>query len=219
MNKIFLFPAFIFLFFACGGKKNTENLQTLENVPAQNTTTQVVSPETTPQIALQTILIERQGKAFASIEIGKEKVVLKWNNQIILAHRRKEDKRKYELNNEMIAETKYKDEGFKLRTNTGLLKWKIKIGTDKIKIGDNEENQDAYELKSNEGNENNKAKIKRNETEIATAEQKNDKILVTGNTGSYEIKAAKFDKSYAILGIKEINEQDRLLILIELLNL
>jgi acyl-CoA hydrolase len=212
MNKIFLFPTFIFLFFACSGKKNTENLQTLENLPKENSATQVTKTETLSQ----TIVIESKGKIFASIEIGKEKAILKSNNQIILVHRRKEDKRKYELNNTIIAETKYKEEGFKLRTNTGLLKWKVKIGTDKIKISDNEENQNPYELKSNE---NNKAKIKLNETEIATAEQKGDKIVVTGNTGTYEIKSAKFDKSYAILGVKEISEQDRLLILIELLNL
>lgn len=215
MNKIFLFPAFILLFFACSGKKNTENLQTLENLSKENSATQVTQTAT----ELQTIVIESKGKAFANIEIGKEKVVLKWNNQVILAHRRKEDKRKYELNGTVIAETKYKEEGFKLRTNTGLLKWKVKIGEDKIKISDNEENQNPYELKSNENNENKKAKIKLNETEIATAEQKNDKIVVTGNTGRYEIKTEKFDKSYAVLGIKEINEQDRLLILIELLNL
>lgn len=60
----------------------------------------------------------------------------------------KSDKRKYyDTNDQVIYEVKYKSEGFKLRTPSSNLLWKIKLYDDKIKISDNEENLNPFEIK------------------------------------------------------------------------
>lgn len=60
----------------------------------------------------------------------------------------KSDKKKYyDSNNNVVYEVKYKDDGFKLRTASSDLIWKIKLYDNKVKISDNEENLNPYELK------------------------------------------------------------------------
>ncbi|HVR37463.1 MAG TPA: hypothetical protein VMU84_00085 [Thermoanaerobaculia bacterium] len=61
-------------------------------------------------------------------------------------------KRKYHADNgPVIFEVKPGDDGFKLRTADGALKWKIKIKDDKIKVSDNEQNANPFELKKRDG--------------------------------------------------------------------
>ena len=43
------------------------------------------------------------------------------------------------------------DDGFKLRTEDGKLRWKIKIKDAKVKVSDNEENNNPFELKARDG--------------------------------------------------------------------
>lgn len=77
----------------------------------------------------------------------------------------KSDKRKYyNENDDVIYEVKYKPEGFKLRTPSSDLLWKIKLYDTKIKISDNEENLNPYEIKLINQYE---AKLVKEETEIA----------------------------------------------------
>lgn len=60
----------------------------------------------------------------------------------------KSDKKKfYDNSNNVVYEIKYKPDGFKLRTESSKLLWKIKLYDDKIKISDNEENLNPYEIK------------------------------------------------------------------------
>lgn len=46
------------------------------------------------------------------------------------------------------VEVRPQDAGFKLRTATGMLLWKVKIDDDKIKVSDNDENRNAWVLKT-----------------------------------------------------------------------
>lgn len=60
----------------------------------------------------------------------------------------KTDKKKYYDNsNNVVYEIKYKPDGFKLRTASSTLIWKVKLYDNKIKISDNEENLNPYEIK------------------------------------------------------------------------
>lgn len=190
---------------------NSENSETVDK-PSSNT------QSANNQVADKTITITNNGKTWATLQINGEKAVIMYDNKNILVHKRKEDKRKYEVGGVIVSEVKYKDEGFKVRTADGQLKWKVKLGEDKVKISNNEENDNAFELKLNE---NNKAKIKRNENgndrEIATAKEQDNKIIVKSGAKTYEIANQAFHKAYAVLGIDEITEQDRLIILFELL--
>ncbi len=69
------------------------------------------------------------------------------------------EKRKYDdASGKVIYEVKYKDDGFKIRTEGDKLLWKVKISGDKIKISDNEEGKNAYEIKKKD----NKFKISQN---------------------------------------------------------
>ena len=59
----------------------------------------------------------------------------------------KSDKKKYYNGRTVVYEIKYKSDGFKLRTASSNLLWKVKLYDDKIKISDNEENLNPYEIK------------------------------------------------------------------------
>jgi hypothetical protein len=61
-------------------------------------------------------------------------------------------KRKYSIDGGAVAfEIKPGDGGFKLRTEDGKLRWKVKITPEKIKISNNEQNENPFELKVREG--------------------------------------------------------------------
>jgi hypothetical protein len=60
-------------------------------------------------------------------------------------------KRKYSSGGSVLFETKGDADGFKLRTPTGSLLFKVKFAEDKIKVSDNEENANPFELKAREG--------------------------------------------------------------------
>ena len=77
----------------------------------------------------------------------------------------KQDKKKYYDGNREVYEIKYKTDGFKLRTNSSELIYKVKLYDDKIKISDNEENLNPYEIKLNKAD--NKAKLIKSNKELA----------------------------------------------------
>ncbi len=217
-----LIISLIILFSSCSKtEKQEKNDENLNGNSTNSETVDKPSSNTQPannQVADKTIIITNNGKTWATLQINGEKAVIMYDNKSILVHKRKEDKRKYEIDGIIVSEVKYKDEGFKVRTADGQLKWKVKLGDDKVKISNNEENNNAFELKLNE---NNKSKIKRNENgndrEIATAKEQDNKIIVKSGANTYEIANQTFHKAYAVLGIDEISEKDCLIILFELL--
>jgi uncharacterized protein YkuJ len=212
MKHLLLYSAlFITVFLgACKkGEKQTENQAQEIQAPSQNQANPLP-----PEVTNPPVIITVNGDKFASISFGNDnKVVIEVANQNILVHKRKEDKRKYEINGTIISEIKYKDDGLKLRTADGQLKWKVKFDDNKTKISDNEENNNPFELKVNE----NKAKIKRNDKQISEATEVKQKVTVKSATKTYEIDHENFNKAYAILGVEEISEQDRLILLVELM--
>ena len=77
----------------------------------------------------------------------------------------KSDKKKYyDANNNVVYEIKYKSDGFKLRTASSDLLWKVKFYDAKVKISDNEENLNPFEIKKTDSH---KAKLVKDETTLA----------------------------------------------------
>lgn len=77
----------------------------------------------------------------------------------------KADKKKYfDASDNVVYEVKYKEDGFKLRTASSQLLWKVKLYDDKIKISDNEENLNPYEIKMMEDGE---TKLVKNDEKIS----------------------------------------------------
>ena len=143
---------------------------------------------------------------------------IEFGGKTIRSESKDTEKRKYYNGSNQVAEVKTKEaDGFKVRTTDGKLLWKIKIADGKIKISDNEENQNAYELvKKDDG-----AKIEQNENKLGevkfyTDRQKikvkdaSDKELFDGNTDKYSV-------AYGVLLLDKIPEDQRYIILAELL--
>lgn len=213
MKKLIL-SSIIMIFLVACGKKEQEHQKDTTQAATEATTTETSQAVLDPE----TITINSaDGSTFAVIQLQEDKAVVTYDNQNILVHRKKEDKRKHELNGTIISEIKYKDDGFKLRNSDGQLKWKVKVGEGKVKISNNEESNNAFELKVND---NGKAKIKRNDVELVEAKQKDKTVIeVQSKEGNFKIKAKEFDRGYAILGLSEIPKQERLLLLVEFLEM
>ena len=97
----------------------------------------------------------------------------------------KSDKRKYfDSNENVLYEVKYKPEGFKLRTSSSELLWKIKLYENKIKISDNEENNNPFEIKIVNSRE---AKLVKNNAELARLNYNNNQRLLKLENSSTKI--------------------------------
>lgn len=122
-------------------------------------------------------------------------------------------KRKYQRNNQVVAEVKSSDaEAFKLRNPDGSLRWKIKLYEDRVKISDNEENLNPYQIRTSEG----KFKLKDAEgQEIGRIVQEGEQVLITSEQHQFMLKAP-YRMSYGVLLIPEMPQQDQLILLAEL---
>lgn len=200
---ILIIGLLIFVSFAC---KNSQPKVSERTPPSSNSFGNRVKIKTPDDKEVVDIKFDGGG---AKIEFG---------GKTIHSEAKNTEKRKYFNGSNQIAEVKMKDEdGFKVRTNDGKLLWKIKISADKIKISDNEENQNAYELKKRDDG----AKIEQNETKLGevkfyTDRQKikvkdaTEKELFDGNTDKYSI-------AYGVLLLDKIPEEQRYIIIAELL--
>lgn len=129
----------------------------------------------------------------------------------------KADKKKfYDANNNVVYEIKYKPDGFKLRTASSKLLWKIKLYDAKIKISDNEENLNPYEIKLVN---NSTAKLVKNDTKLArltyTASSNTQTITSRNGLEPKEIKG-NYAPSLLINMISEISEDQKKIIINEL---
>ncbi|MDY8136032.1 hypothetical protein [Aquimarina sp. 2201CG5-10] len=129
----------------------------------------------------------------------------------------KADKKKYyNANNNVVFEVKYKSDGFKLRTASSKLLWKIKLYDNKIKISDNEENLNPYEIKLINSSE---AKLVKEDTKLARltydVASKTQTITTTHETKSKEIKG-KYSPSLLVNNISEIPDDQKKIIMDEL---
>lgn len=92
------------------------------------------------------------GSEVARVRKSGESVEIRYGSNVLNGEPRDSGKRKYRSGGgPVLFEIKPGDAGFKLRTESGQLRWKVKITDDKIKISDNEENRNPYELKMKEG--------------------------------------------------------------------
>jgi hypothetical protein len=195
---------------ACGSKDkaNTEQRST---AVVENAT-----PSPATQSSTTSLVIYKGESPYITIQKGNDKAEITVEQTVLRVHQRKEDKRKYETPQGIIAEIKYKDEGFKLRNPEGQLRWKVKIDSEKIKISDNEENNNPYEIKENDKQ---KVKVKRNDNEVATAKQhEGGKISIASANGQTQLqyKDGSLKKSLAVLAIEDLPLTDRVIIFYEL---
>ena len=118
----------------------------------------------------------------------------------------KADKKKYfDKNNTVVYEIKYKSDGFKLRTASSKLLWKIKLYDNKIKLSDNEENENPYEIKIVNSHE---AKLVRGDNTIARTTYNLNTQIQTVKYGdqSKSSLSAKVLYSYTNALVKAIEE-------------
>lgn len=119
-------------------------------------------------------------------------------------------KRKY-LVNQTIIKIKRKDNGFKLKTESGDVLWKIKNKEGKLKIANNDEMENAFKIKQKS-----KVKIYRNDNKVGSAVLKDNLVKINTTQGN-ELNVSNVKALFAaVLGLEEIPLEQRLIILIEL---
>ncbi|WP_040281763.1 hypothetical protein [Psychroserpens damuponensis] len=128
----------------------------------------------------------------------------------------KSDKKKYYDGSTVVYEIKYKPDGFKLRTASSQLIWKLKLYEDKIKISDNEENLNPYEIKIT-----NKYEAKLVKDAIILARTSYDLDTKTQSIASKDDAQPKFYEgsysvSYLVNRIPEIKADQQQIIIEEL---
>lgn len=218
MNYRFLFLSLIFLFTLATCDFSSEST----SVPEQPAT---VEPQATPQPASPEksrnprqnySILGTAGKSLGQVNLASGSPHIVFGNSEYRS-RMKKGKRKYnDANGTTHIAIKYKPDGFKLRTEDGRLKWKIKHSAEKIKVSDNEENLNPYEIKPKEGQ---RGKLKRNGEEIGDARYREaeHKIEVSGSETEFSIPTEAFSTAWAVLLIEEIPLDERLVIIAELI--
>ena len=132
---------------------------------------------------------------------------------------RRGDKRRYrrESDGNAVAEVKFSDQGFKLRTRDSQLLWKVKFGDEKIKISNNEQNQYPWVLKTGYSD---KAKIMApSESEIGEVRFQGERTKVKDAAGNeqYLIDTAQRSAAFGVLQMTDIPDEQRSILMVELL--
>jgi len=127
---------------------------------------------------------------------------------------RESGKRKYRAGDAVMFEVKPGDDGFKLRTADGALKWKIKFKDDKIKISDNEENANPFELKKRDGD---RIKVVApGDRELGNVRGK--EIEDAAGTKRFSVDGKSGSAGYGVLLLDTIPPPQRYILLAELLS-
>lgn len=138
-----------------------------------------------------------------------------------LVGKAKGEKRYYHRkdNGTAVIEVKSGDGSFKLKTPDDKLLWKVKLDERKLKVADNEENAKPYVVKTDDAA---KAKVE-DASEQALGEVKLDdakgrhKLKDAKGAERYTVDNAKRSWSFGVLLIDKIPEEQRLVIVAELL--
>lgn len=202
MKKL-LFLSLVLLFTACESDTSggyTDN----SHSTAQSSTT----PAKTAAISIVT----GSGSVLGSVSRSGHTIWLGEGQAI--RSRLKGEKRKYDMPGGITLKVTYKEDGFKLKKESGELIWKIKVYDEKVKISDNEENENPYQIRFYEGD---RAKLKYQEQELGEVELKDGRQLVTGSGKDFAIESDQFSAAYAALLIERIPIGQRLIIISELL--
>lgn len=133
---------------------------------------------------------------------------------------RESGKRKYTVGDGGVQyEVKPGDDGgFKLRTADGKLLWKVKVTPEKIKISNNEQNENPFELKVRDGG---RVKVMApGDRELGNVRYAGGKAEVetAGGTVVFSIEAAKPTGAYGVLLLESIPENERYILIAEILS-
>lgn len=165
-----------------------------------------------------TILVTQSCKKTTSETIPQTMVI---DNSVSYSSKMtKSDKKKYYNKNGSVAyEIKYKPDGFKLRTESSQLLWKIKFYDSKIKISDNEENLNPFEIKIMETYQ---AKLVKNEVKIAKTKYdlktKTQTVLYSDESKKGLSKTKPYSPSFLVNCITQIPENQKQIIINELID-
>jgi hypothetical protein len=153
------------------------------------------------------------GSEVAVVRKSGERVEIRYAGRLLNGDPRDSGKRKYRAGGgPVLFEIKPGDAGFKLRTESGQLRWKVKLSDDKIKISDNEENQNPFELKLKEGD---RVKV------MAPGERQLGSVRGSSVEDASKKELFRVDGSpsaaYGVLLLDAIPEDQRYILLAELL--
>ncbi|TAF67027.1 MAG: hypothetical protein EAZ55_05015 [Cytophagales bacterium] len=210
-KQILLMVCFaLYLLTSCGGEKKEQQTDKSEN----STNNQQSSEETTSENTYT--IKDKNGATWVQIAINGDDLTVDIPNKIKLKGVKKDaEKTKYsDEKGTVVAEVKYKDESFKLRTPDGKLLWKVKLSGDKIKISNNEENENPYEIKKKD---NNNFKIEYQEKELGKTKFSNNVIDIDGIGTDLKVPARQNLFAYGVLLLYDIPETERYILLAELL--
>lgn len=128
----------------------------------------------------------------------------------------KPDKKKYFDGGTVVYEIKYKPDGFKLRTASSDLIWKVKLYDSKIKISDNEENLNPYEIKMTDKYA---AKLVKDEATLARTKydaETNQQSISSESDATPEFHSGEYSPSLLVNRIDEIKPAHRQILIMEL---
>lgn len=136
----------------------------------------------------------------------------------ILSGKIKRGKRKYTLERDQVyAEVKPKDAGFKLRTPNGQLLWKVKLWDEKVKISDNEQGTEPFVVKKKSAD---RAAVSRNGTDLGRVKLYPDERLVkvkdAANNERHRGPTETLFGAYGLLLMEAIPLPERYIIMAEL---
>jgi len=185
-------------------------------------TTPSAGPPTTAAAGSQAgtlIVTDPSGTAVWTLRVDGSHVEISGPDGARIVGERRGDKRRYrrESDGAALAEVKFSDSGFKLRTPDSQLLWKVKFGDDKIKVSDNEENQNPWVLKTGYDD---KAKVlDPSESEIGEVRFQGERTKVKDAAGDerFLVDTTQRTAGFGVLLMTAIPEQHRGILMAELL--
>ncbi|MBL6449396.1 hypothetical protein JMN32_24000 [Fulvivirga sp. 29W222] len=155
----------------------------------------------------------RENVSLAEITDRGSELTVNTQEGILFGVMKREGKRKYyDQNDEFQYAVKYKDDGFKLRSKSEALIWKVKIKEGKIKVANNEEMTGAYEIHCYDDG---RIKLSQEENELSSI-RFDPGVPMLEVQGKYFLR--NFSDSFApgILLIPEMQETEKYIICAEL---
>lgn len=188
----------------CGG--NQESTQHSQSNTVPQTTTN------TATAANQFLYISDQNNTqVAEIAIASDgNVVITTTNGKFFGEPKGEKLKFYNNSEQMVAEIKYSESGFKVRDANSALKWKVKAYDEKIKIANNESMDNPLEIKLKNAQ---KITVAENGSEETIRIDPNDANVLIGK---YYARGFQNNYHHAILADNRFTMLDKCMILMEI---
>lgn len=213
---LLLFPL---LFMACGGESNSEESSSDPDAQPEKVESldDFEKPKAASEHTLAIVWVKNpQGEKLGGISADHNPVIYLGAESKQVLSRIKGDKRKYEMLDGEVLKVSYKEDGFKLKKESGGLLWKVKIKEDKIKIADNEESENPYEIRFKDAD---RSKLKHLDQELGESkwDAKGSQVEILSPGAGFTVEASAYSPAYAALLIEEIPFEQRLILITELL--